>query len=153
MPYMRDDREQMQPLVPMETREFKPPTVDMPVNNELMIINDVLGRELGQLRPANTTAVSIFSPKAETVVAITSIMVCNTSVSASSYRICKDEGGTTYDETTALFWDIAIPSKTTDQIEFDKPIFMRNSAGNLSVRTGNNDALTFTVHGMEYAKR
>lgn len=104
-------------------------------------------KQLGQLRPANTTAASIYSPAANTVTQIKTIIVCNTTSSSASYRIFLDDDGTTYDESTALYWDISLPGNTTESIEVN--LAMDDSTGNLAVRTSSANALTFTAFGAE----
>lgn len=105
-------------------------------------------KQLGQLRPANTTAVSIYSPGASTEAIIHNIVICNTSGALAKYRLFVDDDGTTYDETTALAWDISVPADTTDI--FEVKITMNDATGNLAVRTDTNDAFTFTVIGEEF---
>ena len=104
-------------------------------------------KQLGQLRPANTTAASLYSPGAGVTAVIKSIVICNTTASAADFRIFLDDDGTTYDETTAHYFDVPIAANTTIQI--DTFWAMNNSAGNLAVRTDTNDALTFTAYGVE----
>ena len=100
--------------------------------------------QLGQLRPANTTAASLFSPTSGEVL-IKTVVVCNTSGASAKYRVFLDDDGTTYDETSALFWDIELPADTTDTIEIN--LMMDNTSGNLAVRTDTNSAITFTATG------
>lgn len=104
-------------------------------------------KQLGQLRPANTTAESLYSPGASTTAIIKSIIVVNTSGAAATFRIFVDDDGTTYDETTAHYWDHPIAADTTVQI--DTYWAMNDSSGNLAVRTDTNDAITFTCYGAE----
>jgi len=104
-------------------------------------------KQLGQLRPANTTAASIYSPAASTETIVKSITVCNTSGAQARYRIFHDDDGTTYDETTALFWEILLAANTTHTLEFN--LMMDDSTGNLAVRTDINSAITFTCWGSE----
>lgn len=103
-------------------------------------------RILAQSRPANTTAVSVYTPPASTVTEIKRIVVCNTTGTSQDFRIFLDEDGTTYNETTALFWDVPVPGDSTLQIETS---WWLNSSGNLAVRTDSGDAFTFTVFGAE----
>ncbi len=105
-------------------------------------------KQLGQLRPANTTAASLYSPGASTEAVIQSIIVSNTSGSAATYRIFVDDDGTTYDQTTALYYDIPLPADSSDSIEIH--VAMNNSSGNLAVRTNTNSAITFTAFGEEF---
>jgi len=104
-------------------------------------------KELGQLRPGDTNAATIYSPGSNIVARIVSIFVCETSGTARTFRIFLDKDGTTYDQTTALFYDSAVAANSTVQIEGG--IFMENPAGNLAVRSSNASSLTFTVYGEE----
>lgn len=106
-------------------------------------------KQLGQLRPANTTAASIYSPAISTTAIIKTIVVCCTSTSsgAKQFRIFLDDDGTTYDESTALYYDVNISNRET--VTINTFIAMDDSSGNLAVRTDTADALTFTVFGAE----
>jgi|TARA_R100001244_G_scaffold124675_2_gene94550 hypothetical protein len=110
-----------------------------------------IGKQLGQARPANTTAVSIYSPTDGTRSEILQILVCNTSGSAATFRIFHDDNGTTYDQTTALYYDKSVNADDTLRIWPNKPpgFAMYNTDGNLAVRTSSGNALTFTVYGNE----
>lgn len=112
----------------------------------------MIGTILAQSRPANTTATSFYSPPNNTVrTEITLVTVCNTSGAPAKFRIFIDDDGTTYDETTALFWDIDVPADTTVEIlDNESSWWMTNSAGNLAGRTDTANAFTFTVFGMEH---
>jgi|2_EtaG_2_1085320.scaffolds.fasta_scaffold45206_2 hypothetical protein len=113
-------------------------------------------KQLGQSRPANTTAVSIYSPGADIEARIYLIIITNTTGSDTTFRIFHDEDGTTYNETTALYFDQTITANNSAILIFDNTgqdgIAMETAAGNLAVRTGTNDALTFTVYGSELDK-
>jgi hypothetical protein len=102
-------------------------------------------KQLGQLRPANTTAASLFSPIAPAI--IKNIVICNNTASAAAFRLFVDDDGSTYDESTALFYDALIQGNETVQIDAFIP--MNNSAGTIAVRTDTGDALTFTAFGAE----
>jgi len=104
-------------------------------------------KQLGQLRPANTTATSIYSPGANTNTDIKGIHIANTSGATAAYRLFHDDNGTTYDETTTLAWDVSLAAGET--INIDTLISMDDSTGNLAVRTDTANALTFTVYGAE----
>ncbi len=113
-------------------------------------------KQLGQSRPANTTAVSIYSPGSNIETRVHVVIVCNTTSSAATYRICHDEDGTTYDETTALMFDVSLGGNKTDIVSFGEHdtggIWMKNASGNLAVRTGTGNAINFTVYGEENIK-
>lgn len=105
---------------------------------------------LGQARPANTTIVSVYAPKRNVLTEITSIVICNTTAAtASSFRICLDADGTTYDETTALFWDEALAASVARLLGELGWFMMGAQSGNLAVRSANASALTFSVFGIE----
>lgn len=105
---------------------------------------------LGQSRPADTNAASIYSPATNVIGFIQRIHVCNTTVGAIACRIFLDNDGTTYDETTALEFDKSVPAN--DSIDVDggeQGIPMSDDTGNLAVRTASANGLTFTVWGYE----
>lgn len=108
----------------------------------------IIGTTLAQLRPGNTTAVSAYSPPSTTQAQITKVIVCNTAATTQKFRIFLDHDGTTYDETTALFWDVVVSTDTT--VEIDGDWWMTDSSGNLAVRTDSASAFTFTVFGAEH---
>jgi hypothetical protein len=100
--------------------------------------------QLAQVRENSTNAVSIYSPAASKVVQAF-LKICNTTAAVAAVRVFHDKNGTTYDETTALFWDTNInPGQT---LEVDR-IFMSDSTGNLAYRSDTANALTATVYGI-----
>ena len=108
------------------------------------------GKQLGQVRPADANAASLYSPSANVKTEITGIVVCETSAVADSFRIFHDEDGAVYDQTTALFFDEAIAANTTRLITFERGLWMRNPLGNLAIRAATGNALTFTAYGIEH---
>jgi hypothetical protein len=107
----------------------------------------VNGSQLGQVRPADTTAASIYSPAASIEAKVTAIMVCNTTTIATTFRIFHDDNGTTYDADTALYYDV--PLAANDTVTFEVAILMNDATGNLAVRSGTGNAVNFTVYGFE----
>jgi len=104
--------------------------------------------QLGQLRNAvGGTAESIYSPAASTTAIVKSIVVCNQSGTADTYRIFLDDDGTTYDATTALFYDVAIDAGESHILNVYWP--MPTDAGNLAVSCATTNACTFTAFGLE----
>lgn len=104
-------------------------------------------KQLGQLRPANTTAASLYSPPGQTTTIVTEIWVCETAGATPTYRIFVDDNGTTYDETTALAFDVALTANESKRIPCY--ISMNDSDGNLAVRTSAGNQITFTAFGVE----
>ncbi len=103
------------------------------------------GKQLGQLRPADTTAASLFSPDTNQQAEIVWLVVCNTTGTAADYSVFLDNNGTTYDETTAHYFAKSLAANDTLNIEVHW--LMDDPTGNLGVKTGTNNALTFTAYG------
>ncbi len=110
-----------------------------------------LGKQLGQLRPANTTAASLYSPATNVIAELTYLTIVNTSGATHDYRLFHDDDGTTYDETTALAWDEALDTNFKEFINLNG-VWMADASGNFAVRSDTNDAFTFTLYGREHEK-
>jgi hypothetical protein len=104
-------------------------------------------KQLGQLRPSNTSAASIYTPASGVTAIIKNITVCNTSVAPAKFSIFHHDSGTTYDQSTALYYTCIIEKNQTVVL----PAFMamNNPTGNLAVQTNTANALTFSVYGAE----
>ena len=108
----------------------------------------MIEKQLGQLRPANTTAASIYQTPAVTITIITSVTIANTTTTPATFRIFHDDNGSTYDETTALAYNVQCDANSI--IVINKPGWCMNDAsGNLAVRSGTASALTFTIYGTQ----
>jgi len=104
-------------------------------------------KQLGQLRPTNTTETSIYSPAADTTAVIKTIIIANVGAgSVDAYLYCDDDG-TTYDEGTSIYWGVSISNGET--IILNTYLCMNNSSGNLAVKTSSANDLTFTLFGVE----
>jgi len=104
-------------------------------------------KQLGQVRPSGTSAVSLYSPADSVTWVAKNLMVCNTSGASATFRVFHDEDGTTYSEATALFWDAPIAADET--IILTGLLSGFTAAGNVGVRTSVANALTFTLYGAE----
>lgn len=104
-------------------------------------------KQLAQSRPGVTSAASIYSPGASTETTIKAIVICNTTASSAAFSIYIDDNGTTYDQTTALFYSSSIGANET--VFVDTFLCMNDSTGNFAVQTDTASALTFTVFGAE----
>lgn len=102
---------------------------------------------LGQARPGSTTAATLYSRPASTTVIIKTIVVANTTAAPETFRIFHDDDGTTYDQSNALFYDVAIAANTTTQVDIF--MAMATASGTIGVRTSTASALTFTAYGVE----
>ena len=110
-----------------------------------------VAKQLAQSRPTDTTAVSILSPSIGQRLYVMQVVVCNQTGTAATFRIFHDDDGTTYDETTALYFDKNLPANDTLRIYMqDDPGWpMQDAAENLAVRSGTGSAITYTVYGYE----
>ena len=104
-------------------------------------------KQLAQARLTDTNAASIYSPAAKTTAIIKSVVICNQTTSAATFRIFLDDNGTTYDQTTALFYDAPLAAKTT--VSIDTFWAMNEATGNLAFRSNTSSAITITVFGAE----
>lgn len=111
----------------------------------------IVEKQLAQSRPGDTNNVSLYSPSTAVLLTeITSIWICNTTANTPRFRIFLDDNGTTYDQTTALWYDtLMTPNGVFIR---DVEIYMNNSDGNLAVRTDTASEITFTVFGLEITK-
>lgn len=103
--------------------------------------------QLGQLRPADTTAAAVYTKVQDATVWLDQLFICNTTASSADFRVFHDDDGTTYNETTALFFDEALAANTTRVL--DLKMYMSTASGTIGVRTDTNSALTFTLYGEE----
>lgn len=111
--------------------------------------NQFVPKQLGLYTPNDTSAHSIYQPPSRGQAIIHTITIANTSNSGTTFRIFIDINGTTYDTTTAIAYDEAINANTTVIFEIVNGKAMFSSSGNLAVRTGASNALTFIVDGLE----
>ena len=104
-------------------------------------------KQLAQSRPAGTTAASIYSPAASTETLIKTIIIANVSAGSMKYSLFVDDNGTTYDESTAIAWEVSLAKGNT--IIIDGNIMMNDSAGNLAFKVDIASSATCTVFGTE----
>lgn len=111
-------------------------------------------RQLGQLRPANTTPQTLYTPADGIIAKNVVVIVCNVSAGNANYSIYHDDNGTTYDQTTALHYGVQLTSGTAaTPVSIDIPIHMDDDTGSIGVQTSVADALTFTAYGEEIQVR
>ena len=109
----------------------------------------MIGQQLAQLAPADTNNASLYSPGDGLVgVNITQLIIANNTAGAIAARVFFDHDGTTYDATTALYYDKSIGAN--DSLVQALDIWMSDTAGNIAVRSATNNALSFTIFGVEY---
>lgn len=106
------------------------------------------GSQLGQLRPGDTNNASIYTATLRTE--ITRVVICNTTGTAADARLFHDDDGSTFDQTTALLFDKAIPANDVVEVLAGSEGSGIHVAvgGQIGVRTATLDALTFTLYGV-----
>lgn len=116
-----------------------------------MTIANAQGSRLAVVRPAGTTAVTAFTASVQTE--ITSVLVCNTSGAARTFRLFHGEDGDSFDEENALFWDVPVDADATVAIFSDSPNngLAMKATDILGVRSDAADGLTFSVYGVTAA--
>ena len=119
--------------------------------SEIVVDTLVSSKQLGQARPADPSAVSLYTLPDNTRTKVTSVVICNSTGSAVNMRLFHDVDGTTYDATTALLYDTVIDANTTATFD-PADLWLEDTSGNIAASTGTNSALTFTMYGQEYQK-
>lgn len=110
-------------------------------------MNFAAGSQLAQARPSGTSAVNAFT--ATLITEITKIVVSNTTASAAAYSIYHDDDGSTFDQTTSLFYEISLAANST--VVIDSTVgagFHMSPSGQIGIKTGTGSALTFTIYGV-----
>ena len=100
--------------------------------------------QLAQHRENSTNAVSIYSPGAgQTMQGF--LKICNLSEDAVYVSVFHDDNGTTYDQTTAIIYNLLLyPGQL---LEMDH-IFMNDSTGNLAFSNSIANAVNATLYGV-----
>lgn len=104
-------------------------------------------KHLGQARENSTNAVSVYSPPANTTGIIKTINIAEVAGGAATFRLFIDNDGTTYDQSTAIAYDVAIGAN--EMIQLDGYWVIDNASGNIAYRSSVANALTITISGAE----
>jgi len=99
---------------------------------------------LGQLRPSSTSAEVVYSAPSETTAIVKTITIANTSNTAVKYSIFVS-AGTTYDETTAIIWEVSLAKNNSDIIDN----FIALTEGNIAFKIDSATDATITLFGAE----
>lgn len=109
------------------------------------------GSLLSQLRPANINAASAFTASVPTEV--TAIYVANTTGAAVSCRIFHDDDGSTFNQDTALYYDVSVPANETLVLlsaVINGGISVQ-PGGQIGVRSASGNALNFSIYGITFS--
>lgn len=112
------------------------------------------GSQLAQLRPSNTNTATLFTATLGTE--ITSLVVANTSNASATYSVYHDNDGTTYDESTALYFTVSLNAYTSAIVLPSQGAgtgFTVASGGSIGVKSGTSSAITYTLYGVTEARR
>lgn len=104
-------------------------------------------KNLAQARENTTNAVTVYSRPASTTSIIKTIIVCNQSGAAATYRLFYDDNGSTYDESTALVWDAPVPADGS--IILNLFLAMATASGTIGYRSSVANAITISLFGSE----
>ena len=104
-------------------------------------------KQLGQARENSTDPVSVYSPAASVTAIISTIKICNNTGVARTFSLFLDDDGTTYDESTALYFNSPLtPNQILTVNDF---MAMNNPDGNLAYSVSLANAVTISVFGAE----
>lgn len=119
------------------------------------ITKDVIqrGKQLAQSHPLVTTATQVYSvPSDVSETEVETIFIANTQPNELFVSVFHDNDGTTFDDTTALIFNVRLPKETSLILTGGGRPLLRMSAdtsGNLAVQTDKADEATFSVYGQE----
>jgi hypothetical protein len=105
-------------------------------------------KTLGQVAPTDTNNANAYTVPTSTEAIVSSIVVCNTTATDSSFRIFQRIDGATAGASNAVAYDVPIVANSTTSLELKLTI---NAGDIITVRSANADALTFTLNGSEIA--
>jgi len=100
--------------------------------------------QLAQHRENSTSAVSIYSPPVDRTVQ-GFLKLCNLTDDEVMVSVFHDVNGTTYDETTAIIYDMVLYGGQLLEVDH---IFMNDSTGNLAYSTSVANAVNATLYGV-----
>lgn len=109
------------------------------------MVDFILTRLLTQARPAGTAAVTGYTKVTKQLTTIRHIIVANSTGSAAVYSIFLDIDGTTYDQTTALYYAVSLAANTSIKLDIDATLDV--ASGSIGIQTGTGSALTFNIFG------
>ena len=100
-----------------------------------------------QSRPSDTAANSIFTADMSTE--ITMILVCNTTGSAANFSLYHDDNGTTFDQSTALYYQKSVAANDTFIFKAESLNQLTVSeGGQIAVQSSAASALTFSIYAI-----
>jgi hypothetical protein len=103
-------------------------------------------KTLGQTAPAGTSNTDVYTVASGRSAVISSIVICNVTATAATYRVFQRIAGATAGVGNAIAYDASVPANSTSTIEVKMTL---SATDVLTVQSGTGSALTFTVNGSE----
>ena len=104
-------------------------------------------RQLAQLRPDTTSAVTLFSPTTNRPYSLDLIIATNNTSNSVDITMYHDAVGATYDDTTCVLATAPLKAGETLQYFLSGGLADYQSAGGVGVKTSIADSVNFTVYG------
>ena len=107
-----------------------------------------LGSQIAQVRPpTNNVIVNVFTASVLTEISL--IKVCNTSGAAANFSFFHDDDGTTFDQTTAIYWGLPVNNASTFTFHAlsEGAGILVSEGGSLALASSVGDALTISIYG------
>lgn len=107
-----------------------------------------LGSLLAQTRPDNTNVQQVFQATLNTEVML--VNVANVSASPATFRLFHNDTVATFDEASALYWNVNIAAGESFQFAAPAPGsgIQVQETGFIAVRSSVANALNFTLYGI-----
>jgi hypothetical protein len=105
-----------------------------------------LHKILGQAAPADTNNADLFTVPSARSYVVSSLVVANTTTTASTARVFARIAGDTAGTANAVLYDVSIPANSTATFSLGMAFAATDI---LTVRTGTANALTFTAFGSD----
>jgi len=102
---------------------------------------------LGQAAPADTSNAVLYTVTGVRVI-LHKLIVCNTTGTDAECRVFMSDNNAAATASEAILYDKVVPLKDAVEIDFDETK-LTTPAGTITIRSGTNDALTFTLFGEE----
>lgn len=110
------------------------------------------GNQLAQLRPANTSTTTLLDPIDNSLYIVYTIVIANVTGTAANASLFHDLDGTTFDQSTALLYQVSVPGNDSTILTFEKGLTITPS-GHLGVQSGTSSSLTYTIYGLKIGEK
>lgn len=110
------------------------------------------GDQLAQARPANTSTATLLDPVDNNLYIVYTVIIANVTGTAANASVYHDKDGTTYDQSTALLYQVSVPANDSTVLTFEKGLTIRGS-GHLGIQSGTSSALTYSLYGIQIGEQ